>query len=290
MRNVEKTIITLYMVIVILFCIGCAQSSGRNESTNDLPTIVGYVMEGIDVPEEVLTAAKTKVAELFEMEREDFPDYNYTNWRIEELKYSYAYYVTGDKAIIYTDTYKATNGMKIDIYQMNYELLTESPDKIAFTGGMNITEDNWVMPNYPNSWFLAFKDDGDKLSYLFTMMENDCSPGDEIFTNDLIRKLKENVGSLEPKLGTYRIVSSEGICKSYVVLKENNEFEFTRDIVLSYLPVGTYSVDGDRLILSVNTNESYVFTVEEDKLIFESGSANDNIVKKGSVYELSEEG
>ena len=185
-----KTIAMIFMIVAItVFCIGCAKNSGQNGSTNELPAIVGYVMEGIDVPEEVVSAAKTRVAELFDMEREDFPDYNYTNWRIEDLKYSYAYYITGeDKAIIYSDNYKAANGMKIDIYQMNYEIFTESPEKIMLTGGMYITEDGWVMPNYPNSWFLVFKGEEDKLTYLFSMMENDCSPGDEIFTEDLFMR------------------------------------------------------------------------------------------------------
>ncbi len=192
MKVPKRAIITITIVAILIFSIGCMQNRDENGSTNDLSSVVGYVMEGIDVPEEVLTAAKTKVGEIFEMERADFPDYNYTNWRIENLKYSYSYLVTGeDKAIIYSDNYKATGGVKIEIYQMNFELLTESPKNIVFAGGMYITGDNWVMPDYPNSRFLAFRQDEDKLTYLFTMMENDCNPGDEIFTGDLLDRLKE---------------------------------------------------------------------------------------------------
>lgn len=192
MKVPKRAIITITIVAILIFSIGCMQNRDENGSTNDLSSVVGYVMEGIDVPEEVLTAAKTKGGEIFEMERADFPDYNYTNWRIENLKYSYSYLVTGeDKAIIYSDNYKATGGVKIEIYQMNFELLTESPKNIVFAGGMYITGDNWVMPDYPNSRFLAFRQDEDKLTYLFTMMENDCNPGDEIFTGDLLDRLKE---------------------------------------------------------------------------------------------------
>ncbi len=152
MKAFKRVIIVFAIATVMIFYIGCMQNSGKNGSTNDLPSVVGYVSEGIDVPEEVLAAAKTKVAEIFDMEREDFPDYYYTNWRIENLKYSYSYLVTGeDKAIIYSDDYKATGGMKIEIYQMNFELLTESPKNIVFAGGMYITGENWVMPDYPNS-------------------------------------------------------------------------------------------------------------------------------------------
>ena len=284
----KKTIIVSAAIAIIVFCIGCAQNNDESGSTSDLPTIVGYVMEGIDVPEEVLTAARTKTAKIFDMTRESFPDYNYTNWRIESLKYSYSYLVTGeDKAIIYSDAYKASNGVKIDIYQMNYELFAELPKNIMFAGGMYITEDNWVMPDYPNSRFLAFKQDGNKLAYLFTMMENDCCPGDDIFAEDLLRKLKETQQVL--KAGVYRIISDEGICRSYVTLKENNEFEFNRDIVLSYLPMGTYAVENGRLKLMVTETESYIFTIEGNKLIFESGPVSDSIVKKGTVYILSED-
>ena len=284
----KKTIIVSVAIAVIIFCIGCAQNNDESGSTSDLPTIVGYVMEGIDVPEEVLSAAKKQTAEIFDMTREDFPDYNYTNWRIESLKYSYAYLLTDqDKAIIYSDAYKATNGVKIDIYQMNYELFTKSPENIMLAGGMYITEDNWVMPDYPNSRFLVFEQDGDKLTYLFTMMENDCYPGDDIFTEDLLKRLKEM--QQVPQIGIYRIVSDEGFCRSSVTLKENNEFEFNRDIAMSYLPMGTYSVENGRLKLMVTETESYIFTIEGDKLIFESGLVSDNIVKKGTIYILSED-
>ena len=119
------------------------------------------------------------------------------------------------------------------------------------------------------------------------MMENDCYPGDDIFTEDLLRRLKETQQVL--KTGIYRIISDEGICRSYVELKENNEFEFNRDIAMSYLPMGTYSIESDKLKLTINGTESYIFTIEGDKLIFESGLINDNIVKKGTVYILSED-
>jgi hypothetical protein len=43
----------------------------------------------------------------------------------------------------------------VDIYQLNYEFLSGSPENIMMAGGMYITEDNWVCPDYPDSsiWF-----------------------------------------------------------------------------------------------------------------------------------------
>jgi hypothetical protein len=75
--------------------------------------------------------------------------------------------------------------MRLAIYQMNYELRTESPDSVVLAGGMYITEDNWVMPGYPNSTYLIFRQDGDKLRYLQSIVENDCAPGTQLFTDDL---------------------------------------------------------------------------------------------------------
>jgi hypothetical protein len=75
---------------------------------------------------------------------------------------------------------------------------------------------------------------------------------------------------------------------SWVLLEKDNKFQFNRQINLSYLPVGTYSIDGNKLTLYVNENESYVFTIEKDKLIFESSNVDDDLVKKGAVFKLSD--
>ena len=58
------------------------------------------------------------------------------------------------------------------------------------TGGMSITEDGWVTPDYSNSRFLVFQQNGDNLSYLTYLFENDCYPSDEIFTDDLRNQLE----------------------------------------------------------------------------------------------------
>lgn len=179
------TAIFITMVIMIL-CIGCTDidgngnskrttNNGKNLAVSSSPDKIGLVMEGIDVPEDVLVAAKTQVQQLFAINRTDYPDYNYINWRIERLTYSY--------------TYDDLNGMQIVIFQMNYEIFTESPENILLTGGMYITEDNWVMPSYPNSTYLIFQRDGDNLKFLRSMAENDCTPGTELFTEDLLKIL-----------------------------------------------------------------------------------------------------
>ena len=90
------------------------------------------------------------------------------------------------------------------------------------------------------------------------------------------------------KVGKYVMQDTELEGMSWVLLEKDNKFQFNRQINLSYLPVGTYSIDGNKLTLYVNENESYVFTIEKDKLIFESSNVDDDLVKKGAVFKLSD--
>ncbi len=53
-------------------------------------------------------------------------------------------------------------------------------------------ENGWVRPEYANSTFLIFFERQDnEIFYAATLVENDCAPGDDIFTNDLQTTLKE---------------------------------------------------------------------------------------------------
>lgn len=101
------------------------------------------------------------------------PADTYTDWRIASLTHSY--------------TYEDFNGMALQVYRLNYEFLADKPEEIQLVGGMSIDEDGWVVASYPNSDYLIFQQDGDRLAYLRHMFENDCLPGDETFTSDLQR-------------------------------------------------------------------------------------------------------
>lgn len=92
----------------------------------------------------------------------------------------------------------------------------------------------------------------------------------------------------ELKIGKYVMQDTELEGISWVLLEKDNKFRFNRQVFLSYLPVGTYSIEGNKLTLYVNENESYVFTIEKDKLIFESSNFDDDSVKKGAVFKLSD--
>lgn len=91
------------------------------------------------------------------------------------------------------------------------------------------------------------------------------------------------------KLGRYVIqedTRTEGW--SWVLLKENSQFEFNRSITTSYRPRGTYSIKDGMLILYVSEKESYVFTIDGDKLIFKRGDFIGNLVKEGAIFKLSD--
>ena len=117
-----KNVIAIFIIVGVVFlCVGCkgidgnkvpakTSDNGKNEAISDSFDKIGFVMDGIDVPEDVLSAAKVQVKQLFDINRADYPDYSYTNWRVENLAYSY--------------TYNDLNGKKITIYQMNYEFHT----------------------------------------------------------------------------------------------------------------------------------------------------------------------
>lgn len=90
------------------------------------------------------------------------------------------------------------------------------------------------------------------------------------------------------KLGRYVIQEDTGTEGwSWVLLKENSQFEFNRGIT-SYRPEGTYSIKDGMLILYVNEDESYVFTIDGDKLIFNRGDFIGNLIKEGAIFKLSE--
>lgn len=103
-------------------------------------------------------------------------DYDYTDWRIGSLDYC--------------DTCEA-EGKSYGIYRLNYEFLSASPEQVVLAGGMEMTEDGWVLPGYRDSTYLVFENTGEELRFVTALTENDCYPGDEVFTADLLLAISE---------------------------------------------------------------------------------------------------
>jgi len=91
----------------------------------------------------------------------------------------------------------------------------------------------------------------------------------------------------ELKLGRYIRQDTEPVAWSWISLEENEKFIFNRSLATSYLPMGTYSVEGNILTLYVNTNESYIFRIDGNKLVFKRGNITGDLIKEGAVFMLS---
>ena len=90
------------------------------------------------------------------------------------------------------------------------------------------------------------------------------------------------------KLGRYVIQDAVPEGAAWVLLEENNQFEFNRSFNMSYRPKGSYSIEG-KMVTLYDGEDAYVFTFDRGKLIFESGEKVGGLVKKGAIFKLSEE-
>ncbi len=172
-------------------------------------------MHDIELPDIVLEEAQAWTVEEYEYAVRESPGNHYIDWRIESLAHCY--------------TYEDFQGMVLQVYRMNIEFLSEQPEDVFLVGGMTITEDGWVVPNYADSRYLIFRQDGEELTLLTRMFENDCFAGDETFTLDLERRLAQG----QPETPTM-IFSQEGeINEVPAVMVEGNGYTL-------YLPDGEW--------------------------------------------------
>ena len=142
-------------------------------------TAVDHVVPGVAGPADVMAVARD-FAESAETQTET------DDWRILSLA---------------GPCYEPFDGFTVEVYRVNYEHHSTAPEDVVLAGGMYIDEDGWVSPGYPDCDYLCFRVDGDgSRTYLFSMMENDCGPGTELFREDLERRLIQE-GALAPTPG-----------------------------------------------------------------------------------------
>lgn len=106
-----------------------------------------------------------------------------------------------------------------------------------------------------------------------------------IFT--FISGCSPEVKNTEPKLGKYVLQGAEIEDWAWVILKENHQFLFNRNIATSYLPMGTYTVENKTLILKANENELYYFTIDGDELILQGNKLTEQLLKDQSIFKLT---
>lgn len=80
---------------------------------------------------------------------------------------------------------------------------------------------------------------------------------------------------LKPLPCTYQFETEDFGETASVTLSEDGTFTLSPSPLSSYIGIGRYTVEGNRLTLTVDANEIYVFTVRKDTLVFDG---------KNSVY------
>ncbi len=144
--------------------VGAENAQGVKETAPE-----GIIGESVEITGSALEMAKEVVAQKYA----DMQKVGYVNWKIDSLTEEHTYDFGGPDA-----------GVRVTVYQLNYALLAEDPKKVTLAGGMTMDEEGWVVPEYPGSTYLCLVADEGVLSYM-VLSENDCFPGDEVFTEDL---------------------------------------------------------------------------------------------------------
>ncbi len=95
---------------------------------------------------------------------------------------------------------------------------------------------------------------------------------------------QNNFGEL--KTGRYVLKDAPSEEWAWVLLEDENVFQFNRGSATSYRPVGNYSVENNELILRVNDDEVYQFEIEGSSLIFKGGEYAESLIEVGDVFEI----
>ena len=98
---------------------------------------------------------------------------------------------------------------------------------------------------------------------------------------------QNNFGEL--KTGKYVLKDGPTEEWAWVLLEDENKFQFNRGNATSYRPVGNYSVENNELILKVNDDEVYRFEIKGSSLIFKSGEYAEGLLESGTVFELTKD-
>ena len=165
-----KKVITISVILIILFatltgCWGNSASSIGIIPNNNAPTEIGIIPDNINVPDVVLDTAVDFV-------KRNFRGVEFDNWRLDYVEHVYSY-----------------DSMGIEVYRFQWRVHTTTPDKIMLVGGMDLDAGGWLLDTYPNSHYLLFNNMGNGPEFLFSIFANDCYPGDEIFTQDVLNRL-----------------------------------------------------------------------------------------------------
>ncbi len=88
--------------------------------------------------------------------------------------------------------YETAGKLRLEIWNVSYETHTTTPDRVMLAGGSYMGEDGWCMIGYPGCDYLYFRlEENGERTFLYSTMENDCSPGTELFLSDMVNALMD---------------------------------------------------------------------------------------------------
>ena len=178
----KKTTAIMLLMVLFVFATGCSTEKNQliENMDDELEDYSENFIDDFQVDNGIKDLVVEEILDIYKMHIRDYPNYGYSDWRIIKLESVYEY--------------DNLEGLNIDVYRVGYELLSDKPENVILAGGMYMTEDNWVCPTYPNSTYFIFESETqtEEAKFLFSMMQNDSNPGDEIFTEDLIRAISNN--------------------------------------------------------------------------------------------------
>lgn len=151
----------------------------------DGKTYTGHLVDGIDVPEEVLTAAQTRAQAAYQRildNKEGFSDlasWNPDDWRIASLGLARTVSV---------------HGLTVEIYTQSILVHTATPEKVIMAGGTYITEDGWVAQDGLSGeyFILPFVIENGQRILLTGELANDYGVDSPAFDSDLRKLMLDN--------------------------------------------------------------------------------------------------
>ncbi len=93
-------------------------------------------------------------------------------------------------------------------------------------------------------------------------------------------------------VGTYKLENAQKALPPSVVLGDEKQFVFHHSVLSSYLPIGSYKVSKDELILTTDDQRNiYIFKIVNGKLIFQADNSSEipkyaelDFIEDGSVF------
>ena len=138
-------------------------------------TYTDHLASTVDVPSDVVTAAKARTLENYNAMREDCPELPIDDWRVT--------------AVTLESGMSLTDGRSLEIYRVSSAFHTTEPAKRVMAGNIWLDEDGWLSGYTRRSPYLAFVVDGGKRALVESDLPDDCSPGSLAFDTAVVELL-----------------------------------------------------------------------------------------------------